>query len=74
MVSHTKSRKMPTGNILPLCFVIRAESEWVAELLFGPLLGWNQWVWDRRTAEGSLGASATASCAFMNRVMNGLHS
>ena len=25
------------------------------ELLFAPLLGWNQWVWDRRTAEGMLG-------------------
>ena len=28
---------------------------WVVELLFAPLFGWNQWVWDRRTAEGSLG-------------------
>ena len=29
------------------------DADWVAELLHAPLLGWNQWVWDRRTASDS---------------------
>ena len=29
--------------------------DWPVQLLFPALLGWNQWVWDARTAEGSLG-------------------
>ena len=30
--------------------------DWPVQLLFPALLGWNQWIWDARTAEGSLGA------------------
>jgi hypothetical protein len=30
--------------------------DWPVQLLFPALLGWNQWTWDARIAEGSLGA------------------